>query len=239
MRQRGYLIAFVLVLLIACVGGFFGGRFLMRRLQQDFGPQATWAPPTASPPPQTGDSTPVATANARLTASPAGGTQPVLATPIRTRILVTVPAPPGVETPASDMTSPEPEPEPTPTETETVSPSPSPVAALPFLPARPVRHSTGDCPGAYILGLVTDRSGAPLPDVRLRLADEYGNEEFKTTKGGADAGRYDFPIFGPPRRFSLTVVDGSARPLSMPVEIPHGLGADAQAQCHEVDWRRQ
>ena len=47
MRQRGYLIAFVLVLLIACVGGFFGGRFLIRRLQQDFGSQATWAPPTA------------------------------------------------------------------------------------------------------------------------------------------------------------------------------------------------
>ena len=49
MRQRGYLIAFVLVLLTACVGGFFGGRFLIRRLQQDFGPQATWAPPTVPP----------------------------------------------------------------------------------------------------------------------------------------------------------------------------------------------
>ena len=239
MHRRGYLIAFVLVLLTACVGGFFGGRLLIRRLQLDFGSQATWAPPTVLPTSQVGGTTPVATANARLTASPAGGTQPVLATPIRTRILVTVPAPPGVETPVSDVTPPEPEPEPTPTETETVSPSPSPEAAFPFVLARSVRHSTGDCPGAYILGLVTDRSGAPLPDVRLRLADEYGNEEFKTTKGGADAGRYDFPIFGPPRRFYLTVVDGSARPLSMPVEIPHGLGADAQAQCHGVDWRRQ
>ena len=48
MRQRGYLIAFVLVLLIACVGGFVGGRFLIRRLQQDFGSQATWAPPTVA-----------------------------------------------------------------------------------------------------------------------------------------------------------------------------------------------
>ena len=75
--------------------------------------------------------------------------------------------------------------------------------------------------------------------MRLRLADEYGNEEFKMTKGGADAGRYDFPIFGPPRRFYLSVVDGSARPLSTQVEIPHGVGADAQAQCHWVDWRRQ
>ena len=86
---------------------------------------------------------------------------------------------------------------------------------------------------------MTDPGGAALPEVRLRLADEYGNEESKMTKGGADAGRYDFPIFGPPRRFYLSVVDGNARPLSTRTEIPHGVGADAQAQCHWVDWRRQ
>jgi hypothetical protein len=237
MRQRGYLIAFVFVLLTACVGGFFGGKLLIRRLQQDFGPQATWAPPTASPASRVGEATPAAAANTRLTASPAPGTPPGRATPIPTRILVTVPAPAGAETPSPDAASPEPEP--TPTETETATPSPSPVAAFPFLLARPVRHSTGDCPGAYILGQVTDRSGAPLPDVRLRLVDEYGNEEFKVTKGGADAGRYDFPIFGPPRRFFLSVVDGSTRPNSPRIEIAHGVGADAQAQCHWVDWRRQ
>jgi hypothetical protein len=237
MRQRGYLIAFVLVLMAACVGGFFGGRFLIRRLQQDFGSQGTWAPPTVSASAQTGGGTPEAAANARPTSSLSRSTPPVLATPIPTRILVTVPAPAGVETPASDMASPEPQP--TPAETETAVPSPSPAAAFPFLLARPVRHSTGDCPGAYILGQVTDRSGAPLPDVRLLLEDEYGNEEFKITKGGADAGRYDFPIFGPPRRFFLSVVDGSTHPNSPQIEVPHGVGADAQAQCHWVDWRRQ
>ena len=224
MRQRGYLIAFVLVLLIACVGGFFGGRFLIRRLQQDFGSQATWAPPTASlrrPRWETLRRRPRRTP--RPTASLSRSTSPVLATPVPTRILVTVPAPAGVETPAPDTASPEPEP--TPTETETAAPSPSPVAAFPFLLARPVRHSTGDCPGAYILGLVTDRGGTPLPDVRLRLVDEYGNEEFKVTKGGADAGRYDFPIFGPPRRFFLSVVDGSTRPNSAHrIEVPARCG---------------
>jgi hypothetical protein len=238
MRQRGYLIAFVLVLLIACVGGFVGGRFLVRRLQQDFGSQTTWAPPTLPAPSQTRGATPGAAANARPTSSPSRSAPPVLAAPIPTRLLVTVPAPARAETPASDAASPEP----TPTEIETATPSPSPEAVFPFLLARPVRHSTGDCPGspqAYILGLVTDRSGAPLPDVRLRLVDEFGNEEFKVTKGGADAGRYDFPIFGPPRHFFLSVVDGSTRPNSPRVEIPHGVGADAQAQCHWVDWRRQ
>ena len=237
MRQRGYLIAFVFVLLTACVGGFFGGQLLIRRLQQDFGPQATWTPPTASPASRVGDATPAAAATARLTASPAQGTPPGRATPIPTRVLVTVPAPASGETPVSEGVSPEPEP--TATETATVSPSPSPEPAFPFLLARPVRHSTGDCPGAYILGLVTDRSGAPLPDVRLRLVDEYGNEEFKVTKGGADAGRYDFPIFGPPRRFFLSIVDGNSRTNSPRIEIPHGVGADAQTQCHWADWQRQ
>ena len=237
MRQRGYLIAFVLVLLTACLGGFFGGRLLIRRLQQDFGSPATWAPPTVPSPSLTGGATPGAVASARPTSNPSRSTAPVIATPVPTRILVTVPPPPGVETPASEGASPEPEP--TATETATVSPSPSPEPAFPFLLARPVRHSTGDCPGSYILGLVTDRGGAPLPDVRLRLVDEYGNEEFKVTKGGADAGRYDFPIFGPPRRFFLSVVDGNTRTNSPRIEIPHGVGADAQAQCHWVDWRRQ
>ena len=237
MRQRGYIIAFVLVLLIAGVGGFVGGRFLIRRLQQDFGSQATWAPPTLPAPAQTGSATPGAAATARPTLSLSRGTPSVLATPIPTRILVTVPAPAGAETPVSDVASPGPEP--SPTETETAASSPSPAAAFPFLLARSVRHSTGDCPGAYILGLVTARSGAPLPDVRLRLVDEFGNEEFKVTKGGADAGRYDFPVFGPPRRFFLSVVDGNTRPNSPRIEISHGVGADAQAQCHWVDWRRQ
>lgn len=239
MRQRGYLIAFVLVLLIACVGGFIGGRFLIRRLQQDFGSQDTWVPPTVTASAQMGGATPGAAATARPTLRLSRGTPPVLATPIPTRILVTVPAPAGAQTPAPEVASPEPEPEPSPTETETAAPSPSPAAAFPFLLARPVRGSTGDCPGAYILGQVTDRGGAPLPDVRLRLVDEYGNEEFKITKGGADAGRYDFPIFGPPRRFFLSVVDSNNRPNSSQIEVPHGVGADAQAQCHWVDWRRQ
>ena len=109
MRQRGYLIAFVLVLLAAGVGGFIGGRFLIRRLQQDFGSQATWAPPTVAASAQTEGATPEAAANVRSTSSLSRNTPSVLATPIPTRILVTVPAPAGAETPASDAASPEPD----------------------------------------------------------------------------------------------------------------------------------
>jgi hypothetical protein len=235
MRQRGYVVAFVFVLLAACAGGFFGGRFLIRRLQQDFGSQTTWAPPTASSVSQADDATPVAAPNERPTSSPARSAQPPLATPVPTRILVTVQAPIGAETSVPEAATLEP----TPTETETALPRPSPTAAFPFLLARSIRNSTGDCPGSYVLGLVTDRGGRPLPGVRLLLADEYNNTEFKVTKDGADAGRYDFPLFGPPRRFYLSVVDASGRPVSARVEIAHGVGADAQATCHWADWQRQ
>jgi hypothetical protein len=149
--------------------------------------------------------------------------------------MVTVPAPDGAEPPTIET----PTAQPMPTGTVAVSPGPSPAAAFPFLLSKPVRHSTGDCPGNYILGLVSAPSGNPLSDVRLLLVDEYGNQEIQVTKAGADVGRYDFPIFGPPRRFYLTVVDAGTRPISPRIEIPHGVGAGAQATCHWVDWRRQ
>jgi hypothetical protein len=103
-----------------------------------------------------------------------------------------------------------------------------------------MRDSAGDCPGAYILGVVTDQAGSGLASVRLWLVDEYGNQDTKTTKSAAgEVGRYDFPLFGPPRRFYLTVVDASGHPISPRVEVLHGLGASAQASCHWVDWQRR
>jgi hypothetical protein len=235
MHQRGYIVAFVLVLLVACAGGFFGGRVLLRRLQQDFGTQTTWAPPTVTLPAREGQVTPTSALSVRPASSPSSATRAVPASATPARILVTVPAPSGVETLVSEPASPEP----TPTETETALPSPSPAATFPFLLAQPVRHSTGDCPGNYILGLVSDRGGTPLPDVHLLLVDEYGNQETQVSKAGADAGRYDFPLFGSPRRFYLSVADASGHPISPRIEIPHGVGADTQATCHWVDWRQR
>jgi len=235
MGRRGYTAVFVLVLLMACAGGFLGGRFLIRRLQQDFGSRTTWAPPAVTPSAGESQITPTSLTPARPESTRSNPARPIPATATPARIMVTVPAPEGVEPPTVETATAEPKP----VETAVVSPSPSPVAAFPFLLSKPVRHSTGDCPGNYILGLVTDRSGNPLSAVRLLLIDEYGNQEIQVTKAGADAGRYDFPIFGPPRRFYLTVVDAGTRPTSPRIEISHGVGADAQATCHWADWRRQ
>jgi hypothetical protein len=126
------------------------------------------------------------------------------------------------------------------TGTVTGTPGAEELGSLPFVLARPVRNSTGDCPGSYVLGQVTDRSGSPLPDIRLLLADEFGNSSTVLSKPGpADKGLYDFPVTGPPRRFTLAVVDENGQPLSQRVPIEHQVGAEPEATCHWADWERR
>lgn len=236
MRQRGYIIAFVLLLLLACVGGFFGGRLLLARLQQDFGPQAGWTPaPQAGWTPEALAPTAQAGGQPMPTVAPAAGQAPAPApTATATALVVATPLDAPTLAPVS------PTPALSPVEAETETPSPTPAPAYPYALARPVRHSAGDCPGTYILGQVTDRAGNPLPDVRLYLVDQYGNAATAVSKSGAsDAGRYDFPIGGPARRFFLTVIGADGRQLSPQVEIGYGLAPDPQATCHWVDWTRR
>lgn len=235
MRQRGYIILFIFVLLLACIGGILGGRFLLRQAQQDFAPRAGWTPPLTSP---------TAAALPAITQTSGPGTiTPAALRPTATVLIVPtptgVPAVPITSIPIGTQT-----PEEAATETPSPTPPPSPTAAFPYVLARPVRASSGDCPGmpglVYVLGQVTDRAGSPLPDIRLKLVDEYGNVAFAVSKASqADLGRYDFPVTGPARRLYLTVVDAGERPLSAEVEIRYGLPPSTEATCHWVDWRRQ
>ncbi len=228
-RQRAYTIAFVLVLLLACAGGFFGGRLLLQQAQHDFGRAAEWTPQASTP---AGEGT-------RAAAPPETPLPTPTSRPRPTATLLVVPTPTGIPAvPAGTAAAEMPSPTLASTETATLTPSPQP--AFPYALARPVRHTAGDCAGTYILGQVTDRTGRPLPEVRLRLSDEWGKQATATSKAGqADLGRYDFPIYGAARRFYLTVVDAAGRPLSATVEIRHGLAPNADATCHWVDWRRQ
>jgi hypothetical protein len=239
MPQRGYIVLFVLVLLLACAGGFFGGRLVLQRLQQDFRPRTSWAPATplsdgSQPPAPSPSSGASSRTSPEVTMAATPSPQP-LATPVATHAGGSAA---GTATP--ETASPEPiTPELTLTATETPSASPPPARPFLFDLVRPVRHTAGDCPGTYILGQITDKAGNALPDVRLRLVDEYNNQQTTATKSGADAGRFDFPIFGPPRTFYLTVVDSSGQTISPRIEIPHGSGENAQATCHWVDWQRR
>lgn len=235
MHQRGYIILFIFVLLLACIGGILGGRFLLRQAGQDFAPRTGWTPPLPSP-------TSVALPAVTETSVP-GTTVPTAPRPTATVLVVPTPTgvPPVPATPAPIGGQ---APEEAAPETPSPTPPPSPTPAFPYTLTRPVRASTGDCPGmpglVYVLGQVTDRAGAPLSDVRLKLVDEYGNVAFAVSKASqADLGRYDFPVTGPARRLYLTVVDTAERPLSAEVEIRYGLPPTAEATCHWVDWRRK
>ncbi len=239
MAKRGYGLAFLIVLLAACAAAFFGGRYLLRNFQGGALSGGGWAPPdqrTATPV----AGAPVAAAAVPPTAQvPAG--RPADFTPDLSRVTVVPFASPTPTAVARPVVAP--------VQTrsaavaETATPEPLPTPLLPsteYVAAGPVRYSTGDCPGNYILGRVTGPNGNPLPDVRLLLVDEYGNAEAKFSKAGAnEAGQYDFPLFGGHRRFYLSIADSGGNPLSPVVEIDYGVGANPQATCHRLDWRKQ
>jgi len=241
MKRSVYIALFVVVLLAAGIGGFLGARALLNQLQQDFGPREGWTPVPTTPI----EVSEADTAAAEVAASPTPEPRRATAT------MLVVPAP-ATGLPPLDAASPEPTwtagvdlpiaefmPLETPLDV-TPEPSATPNLVFPFVLARAVRYSNGDCPGTYALGTVTDRAGNPLAGVRLYLVDEYGNEATAVTKPGpGDTGRYDFPMGGPPRRFSMTVVDEAGNPLSAGVEILHELPPQEGQNCRWVDWRRR
>jgi hypothetical protein len=92
------------------------------------------------------------------------------------------------------------------------------------------------------MGIVLDRQGNPLSDVRLRSIDQWGNESATFTKAGTtDAGHYDFPLFpqeGEAMTYSVVVVDEDGSPMSPVVSVPHHHeGPDRDTNCHWVDWK--
>ncbi len=225
MNQRYVLLAFLLILLALCTAAYLIGRALLPAATPGPASRVPWTPPGITATVETNPS-PTAAAGRPSTTSP-------------TRAPTATAA--GVATPRGLAGgSPTPTDWPTPIDTPTVTPTATLPAAYRYEPAGAVRHSSGDCPGIYILGTVTDRQGRPLADVRLKLTDEYGNTDVKTTKSVAnDVGRYDFPIFGPARRFYLSIIGAQGEPLSPTVEIPHGLDPVAQATCHHVNWKER
>ncbi|MBX7234367.1 MAG: transglycosylase domain-containing protein [Caldilineales bacterium] len=105
-----------------------------------------------------------------------------------------------------------------------------------FALAQPIAHHA-DCPGNYIIGLVTNRDGAPLAGIHITLVDQWGNRADAISKSGAnDFGRYDFPINFFPNGYTLTIVDEAGNPLSPPVVVNHLQAEGGEAPCHTVNW---
>lgn len=234
MQGRAYAVAFLIVILMGCGGAYLGIRAIMGNVRVPASsPQWTPLPPLSTP---AEAFTPIA----RPTATPTRRPTP-------TPIVITTPAIPTA-TPITPFPTPEVSPQTTPGETTTVItetvtvPTATPMGDFGFVVLGQVSHrpSGGDCPGDSVRGRVFDRQGNPLSGIRLWLLDEYGNESFAVSKGEqVDLGKYDFPIFGPPRKFYLTILDSSGHPDSPRVEIVHKRPPNENANCHFVEWQRR
>ncbi len=79
--------------------------------------------------------------------------------------------------------------------------------------AQPVTHHR-ECPGNYIIGRVLNAAGGPVAGVRLTIVDQWNNRAEAVSKSGAsDFGNYDFMLNAFANRYTVTVVDGSGRPI--------------------------
>jgi hypothetical protein len=106
-----------------------------------------------------------------------------------------------------------------------------------YVLAQPVAHHAS-CPGNYIIGQVLGVDGGPRAGVHVTLVDQWGNQADAISKSGAtDLGNYDFPINDFANRYTLTVVDSIADPISPPVSVDHLQGSGGDASCHTVIWQ--
>jgi hypothetical protein len=108
------------------------------------------------------------------------------------------------------------------------------VSSYEFRPAGPPQLETGGgC--CYLLGTVRDSAGLGLEGVRVQAKNAWNPPVIAITKGGNEAGQYNFPIGTDKISWSLIVVDESGRQISTEVIIEFDAGA---ATAIRIDWKK-
>ena len=88
----------------------------------------------------------------------------------------------------------------------------------------------------YIHGTVRDAAGNGLEGVQVQAYNEWTTNPPAVTKGGAEAGMYDIPIYNPDvATWSVIVLDAAGNQISSQVQIQYDPSA---ANGYRVDWRR-
>ncbi len=107
-----------------------------------------------------------------------------------------------------------------------------------FTLAQPVFHDDR-CPGSYIMGLVTNRDGAPIAGIRVLMEDPWNNRYQAVSKSGAqDAGQFDFPMYSDtPQELRVTLLGPDGTPISPTVIVPHNMDDTSRQPCHHVVFR--
>ena len=229
MKTRNYAIAFVVILIVFCLGAYagisgfllLGDRLAKFWARSDESTSVIVSQPTPTP------WVPVAPTSPTIPTPEPPTPTPIPPTPTPKPPTAT-PAMPTTATPSTSM----PTQEPTSTRTRRSS--------YLFEPAGPVLHDTEHaCTANYIRGTVVDSEGKPLEGVRVRAYDQWGNEAYAVSKGGVDLGQYDIVIGGAPDIWWALVVDGEGNPLSPEMQVPHRQEGPGEKACwHWVDWQR-
>ena len=219
-KGTGYALGFLLVLAVVALGFYVAYTgFQSSRAALLF--QPTPAPRTSTPTP-------------RPTTAATSTSAPSTAQVLTATLALTATVEPSV-TPAGQGA------QPANTAKPSVTPAP-PTATVPSassfafrLAGPPAPEAVGVC--CYIRGTVRDAAGTGLPDVVLQMTDEWGNVASATTKAGAEAGVYDFPlaIGQQALTFRIKIVDAQGTVISTQVEVTFD---PAVAPSYRVDWKR-
>jgi len=220
MQSKSSAVAFIVVLLVMCVGACAGFSALTRGRESGSVAEESLTPAgVAATAPS--DLSPVPTDSPAGTPSP----NPELSTPV---VATATPVPPSTPTPPP---SPTPIVSPSPTGTSS-GPGPIPPDGFQYR----VTQNERDCAkGGLIGGWVYDAEGNGLAGVRLRIYNDYGWDPrpYRESEGSAQAGKYEFTMGSEAGLFHLVIVDNDGQAVSRVVDV------DYDPNCSQrVDWER-
>lgn len=111
------------------------------------------------------------------------------------------------------------------------------VAAGPIDYALASVANDNNCPGNYVMGRVVNQAGGAVGGVTVQMVDQWGNRTLATSKGGAETGAFDFPLYAAgPRDLYITVLDGAGNAASPTVTLRYPP-EDGGARCYHLVWR--
>jgi hypothetical protein len=219
MQNKGSALAFLVVLLVMCIGACAAFSALTTGKESQVVAVESWTP-TGVAMSTPGGSTPMPTDTPADTPSP----NSELSTPV---VPTATPVPPATATPVA---SPTPRVSPTSTTPAGGVTPPVPQDGRQYRVLRNER----DCTRARLIGgWVYDAGGNGLPWAMVHLYNDYGWSAELQTEGQPQAGKYEFTMGSDAGVFHLVIVDGAGQPLSPVVDI------DYQPDCSQrVEWQR-
>ena len=219
MQSKGSAVAFLVVLMVMCVGACLAFSALTSGRDSRVVAVESLSP-SGEATTRAADSSPMPSETPAQTPSPSSD----LSTPV---VPTATPVPPSTPTP---LPSPTPATTPTPTAEST---GPGPIPPQGPYPYRVTRNEADCSAGGLIGGRVYDASGNGLAWANVYLYNDYGWSARKQSEGPPQAGKYEFTMGSDAGLFHLVIVDEADQPQSNVVDV------DYKPNCSQiVDWER-